>query len=76
VNAVSADHMTPLACATWKGHLRTVEYLLEHGAQVSETDSSMRTVLHWAVDMDQYPVFLALLSVSFDNPVFQVSCIF
>ena len=35
ISARDADGSTPLHCATWKGHERTVQVLLEHGADVN-----------------------------------------
>lgn len=43
ISARDSDGSTPLHCATWKGHERLVQVLLEHGADVNATNNND----HW-----------------------------
>jgi len=54
----------PLHCACWKGQLEAVEFLLSHGARTCESDVSLKTALHWAVQYDHFNALHMLLKVS------------
>ena len=56
-------NLMPLHCACWKGQLEAVEFLLSHGAQACESDVSLKTALHWAVQYDHYNAIHTLLKV-------------
>ena len=55
--------MSPLHCACWKGQTEAVQFLLDNGAQIAETDCSLMTVLHWAVQYGHYDTLNLLLQV-------------
>ena len=44
------DNLTPLMVACRYGHLETIKCLLEHGADVTETDKDEKTCLMWAAE--------------------------
>ena len=63
INAKDKKNMAPIHHACWKGQKEAVEYLLEHGAQLAEVDSSLKTPLHWTVQFGHYETLLVLLKV-------------
>lgn len=46
VNYRLADGKTALHCASWKGHVEFVAFLIEHGADVDAKDQHGRTPMH------------------------------
>ena len=50
VEVKNVDGLTPLMIACRYGHIETIMYLLEHGADVTETDKEDKTCLMWAVE--------------------------
>ena len=44
------DYMTPLMIACRFGHYESIMCLLEHGADVTETDKDDKTCLMWAAE--------------------------
>ena len=56
--------MSPLHCACWKGQTEAGEYLLDNGAQIAESDSSLKSALHWAVQFGHYETLISLLKVN------------
>jgi len=55
--------MMPLHCACWKGQTEAAEFLLSNGAQISESDTSLKTALHWTVQFGHFETLLTLLKV-------------
>jgi len=55
--------MSPLHCACWKGQTEAVEFLLSNGAQIAESDTSLKTALHWSVQFGHFETLLTLLKV-------------
>jgi ankyrin repeat protein len=56
VSARDSDGSTPLHCATWKGHERTVDVLLKNGADVNAANNNDHwgtTPLHAAAHANQ-----------------------
>ena len=64
LNTKDKKNMSPLHHACWKGQTEAVEFLLEHGAQIAEVDSSLKTALHWAVQFGHYETLVTLLHVN------------
>ena len=63
INAKDKKNKSPLHCACWKGQTESVQFLLDNNADASEADSSLMTVLHWAVQYGHYDTLLLLLKV-------------
>jgi len=63
VNATDKKNMTPLHCACWKGQTEAVEFLLNHGSQIADADTSLKTALHWTVQFGHFGTLLTLLKV-------------
>ena len=63
MNTKDKKNMSPLHCACWKGQSEAAVFLLEHDAQIAETDSSLKTALHWTVQYGHYDTLLELLKV-------------
>jgi len=59
--------MSPLHCACWKGQTDAVEFLLSNGAQIAESDTSLKTALHWTVQFGHFETLLTLLKVSYHS---------
>ena len=55
--------MMPLHCACWKGQTDATEFLLNNGAQIAESDTSLKTALHWTVQFGHFETLLTLLKV-------------
>ena len=55
--------MSPLHNACWKGQTEAVEFLLSNGAQIAESDTSLKTALHWTVQFEHFETLLNLLKV-------------
>ena len=55
--------MSPLHSACWKGQTEAVEFLLSNGAQIAESDTSLKTALHWTVQFGHFETLLTLLKV-------------
>lgn len=53
--------MTPLLCALCKGNTIIAKSLIDSGANISATDSEMRSSLHWVVLSDNLSAFTALM---------------
>ena len=64
LNARTSEQMTPLHLSAWKGHLSTLEYLLQHNAKLAASDFAMRTSLHWSVSESNWDILQALIRVS------------
>jgi len=65
ISAVDTDGSTPLHCATWKGHLKVVEVLLAHGADVNahnKNDHWGTTPLHAAAHGNQRAIAELLIA--------------
>jgi len=63
INAKDKKNMMPLHCACWKGQTEAAEFLLSNGAQIAESDTSLKTALHWTVQYAHFETLLALLKV-------------
>ena len=64
VNALDADGSTPLHCATWKGHLEIVAFLLDAGADVNAHNRNEHwgtTPLHAAAHANQAAIAQLLI---------------
>jgi ankyrin repeat protein len=64
VHANDTDGSTPLHCATWKGHLETVAFLLSAGANVNahnNNDHWGTTPLHAAAHANQAAIAKLLI---------------
>ena len=64
VHAQDSDGSTPLHCATWKGHLDTVAFLLSAGANVNahnRNDHWGTTPLHAAAHANQAAIAKLLI---------------
>ena len=64
VEAKDADGSTPLHCATWKGHVETVAFLLTAGANVNAENDNEHwgtTPLHAAAHANQVAIAKLLL---------------
>jgi ankyrin repeat protein len=64
VHAHDTDGSTPLHCATWKGHLETVAFLLTAGANVNAHNSNDHwgtTPLHAAAHANQAAIAKLLI---------------
>lgn len=64
VHALDSDRSTPLHCATWKGHLETVAFLLTAGANVNAQNSNDHwgtTPLHAAAHANQAAIAKLLI---------------
>jgi ankyrin repeat protein len=64
VYAHDSDGSTPLHCATWKGHLETVAFLLSAGANVNAHNSNDHwgtTPLHAAAHANQTAIAKLLI---------------
>ena len=55
--------MSPLHSACWKGQTEAVEFLLSNGAQIAESDTSLKTALHWAVHFEHFDTLQTVLKV-------------
>ena len=65
VNAKDKKNMSPLHCACWKGQTDAVDFLLSNGAQIAESDTSLKTALHWSVQFGHFETLLTLLKVAY-----------
>ena len=64
VHAHDTDGSSPLHCATWKGHLETVAFLLSAGANVNAQNSNEHwgtTPLHAAAHANQAAIAKLLI---------------
>jgi Ankyrin repeats (many copies) len=64
VHAADTDGSTPLHCATWKGHVETVAFLLTAGANVNAQNNNEHwgtTPLHAAAHANQAAIAKLLL---------------
>ena len=64
IHALDTDGSTPLHCATWKGHLETVAFLLTAGANVNAQNSNDHwgtTPLHAAAHANQTAIAKLLI---------------
>jgi ankyrin repeat protein len=64
VHAQDTDGSTPLHCATWKGHVETVDFLLNAGANVNAQNSNEHwgtTPLHAAAHANQTAIAKLLI---------------
>lgn len=64
IHALDTDGSTPLHCATWKGHLETVAFLLTAGANVNAQNSNDHwgtTPLHAAAHANQAAIAKLLI---------------
>ena len=69
VNANDSDGSTPLHCATWKGHVETVAFLLSAGANVNahnRNDHWGTTPLHAAAHANQTAIAKLLIEYGAD----------
>lgn len=69
VHANDTDGSTPLHCATWKGHLETVAFLLSAGANVNahnNNDHWGTTPLHAAAHANQAAIAKLLIEQGAD----------
>ncbi|MDQ2920427.1 MAG: ankyrin repeat domain-containing protein [Acidobacteriota bacterium] len=69
VHAHDADGSTPLHCATWKGHLETVAFLLSAGANVNAQNRNEHwgtTPLHAAAHANQAAIAKLLIEQGAD----------
>jgi len=48
VNAATAEGITPVICAVFKGDNFVVQYLVDHGARLDVKDAKGRSVITWA----------------------------
>jgi len=65
ISARDTDGSTPLHCATWKGHERLVEVLLQQGADVNATNNNEHwgtTPLHAAAHANQRAIAELLIA--------------
>ncbi len=65
ISARDTDGSTPLHCATWKGHERLVEVLLQQGADVNATNNNDHwgtTPLHAAAHGNQRAIAELLIT--------------
>jgi ankyrin repeat protein len=67
VRAKTASGETPLHMAARLGHVKVVELLLAHGAEVNARDSSKLTPLHWAAGYARSDVVKLLLAHKADR---------
>ena len=61
INHKDKDNYTPLLTASWKGQTEAVVLLIQKGAKVQATDSSLKSCLHLAVEHDNSTTLEALL---------------
>ena len=61
INQKDKDNYTPLLTASWKGQTEAVTELIERGAKVQSTDSSLKSCIHLAVEHDNSTTLTALL---------------
>ena len=61
INAKDVDGYTPLLSASWKGQTQAVLLLVEEGAKIQMTESSLKTCVHLAVEDDHCATLKALL---------------
>lgn len=64
IDARDADGSTPLHCATWKGHVEAVEFLIKAGADVNAVNQNEHygtTPLHAAAHANQPKIAKLLL---------------
>ena len=61
VNAKDKDNFTPLLLAVWKGQTESAKLLIEEGAKLYLTDSTMNTCIHLAVEYDHCDTLTMLL---------------
>lgn len=64
IKALDTDGSTPLHCATWKGHVETVAFLLTAGANVNAHNSNDHwgtTPLHAAAHANQTAIAKLLI---------------
>lgn len=50
INCKDIDNYTPLLTASWKGQTEAVKLLIQKGAKLQATESSLKTCIHLAVE--------------------------
>ena len=69
VNATKHSGTTPLMITCYNGHMNVATYLVEHGANVHQTDKYGDTCLHYAAERGHVEVVSQLLAVGAkENP--------